>query len=251
MRTIFRSVCLFIQTTTFLHYFISSTTTPSSELSQYKIISEKRAYSRYRTILQRQVQFPPSSIDGSDVETESIENSRKIVDFDLVDQRGIGAVIIFAYDTNTKTATLIREYNPGCHSMLYGPAAGLVEEKHVSDEDNEENASSRDNCEESFWRKAAEWELEEECHLQGGIWHDLGEKTAMDKYVVTKVKPYLVLNPIRVNNPRALDNEEEIEIVSGITIDRVWDMVRNGEMNLVGGWACMLALQKLEELDLL
>ena len=56
----------------------------------------------------------------------------------VVDQKGAGAVIIFAWDSNTKTAVIIKEYNPGCNKILSGLAAGIVEtdvEKHGADFD--------------------------------------------------------------------------------------------------------------------
>ena len=213
--------------------------------SDYTILSETKAYSRYRTILQRKVQFPLSNANSN--ETHRIPG--KVVDFDIVDQSGLGAVIILAYNSQTKTVRLLREYNPGCHKVLYGPAAGLVEAKHSQDHVSCLKEGIED--EEKNWRKAAEWELEEECHLEGGTWYELGEKTSMDKYVVTKIKPFLVVDATHVENPKPLDFEEEIDIVDGITIEQVWEIIRNGEMNLVGGWASMLAIRKLEELGLL
>jgi hypothetical protein len=70
----------------------------------------------------------------------------------------------------------------------------------------------------------------------------------MDKYVVTEITPYLVVDPHHVPNPRPLDDEEEIEIVSGVTPDQIMQMIREGDMNLVGGWGALLAMQKLKEL---
>ena len=45
-----------------------------------------------------------------------------------------------------------------------------------------------------------------------------------------------------------LDEEEDIEIVSGVTVDEIMEYIASGEMNLVGGWGCMLAIQKLREM---
>jgi len=121
--------------------------------------------------------------------------------------------------------------------MLYGLAAGIVEtdpNKHNSDFD-----------------LAARHELEEECHLIGGSWYRLvheGVAIPMDKYVVTQIVAYLVINAEKTNNPRPLDAEEDIEIIEGISIDEIITMIRGGKMNLVGGWACMLAIEKLREL---
>lgn len=183
----------------------------------YKVMSEETVYSRWRSVIQRKVHMP----------------NGKIVDFDIIDQKGSGAVLIFAWNSQTKTATLLREYNPAPCRILYGPAAGLIEStKHDSDP-----------------LIAAQWELEEECHLRGGKWYQLNKKTVpMDKYVITEIQAYLVIDAEEVDNPRMCDDEEHIEIIKGVTVDKIWNLIVNGQMNLVGGWGCMMALEKLREL---
>lgn len=193
---------------------------PDEDDSSFQILDEKVAYSRWRTIVQRKVKM----------------RNGKVVDFDLVGVKtGESAVLVFAFDTKTKTATLVREYMPASHKVLWGIAAGLVENKHDQDE-----------------YLAAQHELEEECHLTGGEWIPLSNAaTAMDKYALTKIHAYLVLDPKPASNPKPLDEEEDIEIVSGVTIEEIMQYIANGEMNLVGGWGCMLAISKLRELNLI
>ena len=151
--------------------------------------------------------------------------------------QGAGAVLIFAWDSKTKTAVIIKEYNPGCHKILAGLAAGIVEtdvHKHGSNFDI-----------------AARHELEEECHLGGGTWYKLideGVSVPMDKYFVTEIVAYLVVDPVRINNPKPLDDEEDIEIIEGVSVESILRMIRGGEMNLVGGWGCLLAIEKLREI---
>lgn len=70
----------------------------------------------------------------------------------------------------------------------------------------------------------------------------------MDKYVVTEITPYLVIDPKHVRDPRPLDDEEDIEIVTGITKEEIIQMIQEGDFNLVGGWGALLALEKLREL---
>lgn len=70
----------------------------------------------------------------------------------------------------------------------------------------------------------------------------------MDKYVVTEITPYLVIDPHHVQNPRPLDDEEDIEVISGVTAGEIMQMIREGDMNLVGGFGALLALQKLRDL---
>ena len=118
---------------------------------------------------------------------------------------------------------------------MSGLAAGIVEiDKHGADYD-----------------LAARHELEEECHLSGGKWFRLlneNASIAMDKYVVTEIVAYLVVDAEKVENPRPLDDEEEIEIVEGVTVDEIIEMIRSGEMNCIGGFASLLAIEKLRSL---
>ena len=53
-----------------------------------------------------------------------------------------------------------------------------------------------------------------------------------------------------MENPKALDEEEEIEIVPGLPIQEVKSLISKGELNAIGALGCMLAIQKLQELGL-
>ena len=77
---------------------------------------------------------------------------------------------------------------------------------------------------------------------------DLPYIVPMDKYVVTEITPYLVIDPQHVPDPRPLDDEEDIEIVTGVSVEEIVRMIREGDFNLVGGWGALLALEKLREL---
>mmetsp|Transcript_27356 Transcript_27356/g.62802 ORF Transcript_27356/g.62802 Transcript_27356/m.62802 type:complete len:180 (-) Transcript_27356:51-590(-) len=159
----------------------------------------------------------------------------------VVDQKGKGAVVVFAWDTRTKTATLIKEYNPGCMRIITGVAAGIIE--------------SGDKHDGGDPMVAGRFELEEECHLRNGRWYSLLEDDTTvphDKYSVTEFSAYLVLDADTIDSAsedvRALDDEEDIEIIHGVSVPKILEMIRKGEMNLVGGWTCLLALEKLREL---
>eukprot|EP00557_Chaetoceros_sp_GSL56_P013784 CAMPEP_0176482878 /NCGR_PEP_ID=MMETSP0200_2-20121128/3617_1 /TAXON_ID=947934 /ORGANISM="Chaetoceros sp., Strain GSL56" /LENGTH=207 /DNA_ID=CAMNT_0017879237 /DNA_START=79 /DNA_END=699 /DNA_ORIENTATION=+ len=187
----------------------------SSSTNGYTIVSDKVVYSRWRSIISRKVITPKG----------------QQIDYDVVDQKGSGASIVFAWNSKTKTATIVKEYNPGCDKILYGLAAGVVEtDKHGSDFD-----------------LAARHELEEECHLSGGTWYRLlkeDKSIAMDKYVMTKIVAYLVVDANEVSKPRPLDDEEEIEIIEGVTVEEILEIIRRGEMNCIGGFASLLAFEK-------
>lgn len=183
-----------------------------------EILGEEFAYKRWRTILERSIRMP----DG------------KVLDFDLVGMAGgSSAVVVFAWDTSTKTATLVREYHPGPHCFLFGAAAGIVEhDKHDGDAE-----------------LAAQHELEEECHLSGGTWYLLTpQPLAMDKYATTKIRAFLVMDAKHVPDPRPQDHEEDIEIIRNVTVEEIMNMIRRGEVNVVGCWACLMAIKKLREL---
>jgi hypothetical protein len=201
----------------------SQPTTNTSQTSTtivdgYELCNETTVYSHWRTVYQRIVRMPKNG---------------KMVTYDVVGQKGKGAAIVFSWNTSSRTATMLREYNPGPHRILYGLAAGLIEEdKHGS------NAIV-----------AAEQELEEELQVAGGIWYPLLDcPLAMDKYATTMVYAYLVLDAKEVMHPRPLDEEEDIEIIKNITIPEIMNIIRRGDMNVVGSWAALLAIEKLREL---
>lgn len=171
--------------------------------------------------------------------------SALVVDYEIVAQRGSDrAVLVFVWNTRTQTATLVREYMPALHQRVLGLAAGMVEEKH------QDGNGPRD-----AQRTAAEQELEEECRRKGGTWYRLTEEdSTMDKYCSTKLGVYLVIDPIPVSQEEALPRdatEEGMEVVTGITIPELLDLIYNGKLTVVGGWASLLAITKLRAMDLL
>lgn len=129
---------------------------------------------------------------------------------------------------------------PGAHAVKAGLAAGLVEEKH--------NGVQEEESADDVMLTAAKFELEEECHLVGGTWLRLTDDTIMDKYATTVVSVYLVLDPQKAVNPRPLDAEEDIVICPNVKVSEILEMIAKGEMNVVGGWASLIAIEKLREL---
>ena len=215
----------------------------------FEIIGESVVYSRWRTVIQRKVRMKSKRPRGADKEgstsKENKDGDSKIIDFDIIAQKdGIDAVIIFAYNTTSKTATVIREYMPACNRMMYGLAAGMLESSSKHSGDNPSLI-------------AAKMELEEECHLIGGEWMQLttttssgGGGTYMDKYSSTKVHAFLVIDAIPTDNPRPLDDEEYIEIIPSVSIEKIIELIRDNQFTITGGWACLVAINKLRELGL-
>ena len=133
---------------------------------------------------------------------------------------------------------------PGSNSMKAGLAAGLVESKHSTAVENDGEGGPGDDPK----LTAAKHELEEECQLVGGEWIKLTGDTLLDKYSTTQATVYLNLNASITNNPKPLDAEEDITVMPNVTIAEILGMIVKGEMNCVGGWASLIAIERLREL---
>jgi hypothetical protein len=226
-------------------------TTPAASIEMnkesndsYEIVSDEVLHDHWRRLIRRSVRLPGKS---------------KVVDFEIVAQKGTDqAVLVFCWNTASKRATLIREYMPSTHCRMMGLAAGMVEDdKHGnggggSDETTGDAESGIvQDYEDDMRLTAAKHELEEECRLVGGKWIRLTERgVVMDKYSTTRLSVYLVLDPepVHADDAKPRDLEEDIQVVPGVSIDEIRDMIVTGRMTVVGGWASLLALQKLREL---
>ena len=108
----------------------------------YQILKDEVHYSGWRKVVRRSVTIN--------------DHPHKRIDFDVFDQAQTsgGAVIVFAWNSTSKTATIIREYMPGPHRVLSGLAAGIVEDGKHANELGEEISLV-----------AAKFELEEEWYV--------------------------------------------------------------------------------------
>ena len=114
----------------------------------YTIKDEEIRYSGWRQVLRRRVSAP--------------HLGDKHIDFDVIDQAGSGAVVIFAWNSTSQTATIIREYMPGPHRVLSGLAAGIIEDdKHGEDDKHSVEVDDRESLE----LVTARCELEEEWYV--------------------------------------------------------------------------------------
>jgi hypothetical protein len=197
----------------------------------FRILSETVLHDNWRRLVSRKVKLP----------------NEKIADFEIVSQgdRGRGvtdqAVLVFVWNSQTKTATMIKEYMPSPHKLVAGMAAGMVEDKHENEDELGIDAVYT----------AAVHELEEECRLHGGTWHRLCQPCYMDKYCTTQLSVYLVIDPIPVDEaackPRD-ETEQGMEIIHGVTVTQLEEVIETGGMTVVGGWAAGLAIRKLQSL---
>lgn len=98
-------------------------------------------------------------------------------------------------------------------------------------------------------------QLEEEAHLIGGTWHalcdDADTTVNADKYSSNEFYCWLVVDPHVTPTPRALDDEEFIDIERGITIQRAMSMLNRGELSMVSSFVLLMGARKLSQLGLL
>lgn len=204
----------------------------------FEIIEKKVGYSRYLTIVEQKVRYP----DG------------RIVDFDVV-SKGKTAdiqpyfVCVFPFFTKTRTTTLIKEYCWGVNSMQYCLPTGAYEsKKHAS------------------LLEAAKQELAEEAHLKGGEWIPLfddktvgqigrdGQTTPIGlvevKWCRTRFFPFLVIDPVKDDNPPELDAEEKIDIIADVSLERLHQLLSRGDLLPHSSTTSYIALSRLNLIQL-
>eukprot|EP00904_Undaria_pinnatifida_P011178 jgi/Undpi1/7190/HiC_scaffold_22.g09664.m1 len=147
------------------------------------------------------------------------------------------SVVVLVWHTDSNTLTLIKEFAPGREEVSYGVVAGMYERnKHDSP------------------LQAAKYELEEEAHLLGGTWHalcdDADTTVNADKYSNNEFYCWLVVDPHVTATPRALDDEESIEIQRGITMKQATRMLTGGKLSIVSSFTLLMGARKLRELGL-
>lgn len=210
----------------------------------FALLSDTVLYDKWRRLISRKVRFPSGLVADFEIVSQSSGHHGD-------DSQGgtDQAVLVFVWNTSTKTATLISEYMPSTHCKMHGLAAGVVEaDKHNNSNNN--NSSS----EESMQLAAAKCELEEECRLTGGQWIQLTKTPVVtDKYCTTAMTAFLVLDPVPIGNNQKLPQrdvtEEGMTILENVSIaDLRRKMTETAEMTIVGTWATLLALDKLREM---
>lgn len=72
-----------------------------------------------------------------------------------------------------------------------------------------------------------------------------------DKYSTNEFYCWLVVDPEIAPNPRALDDEEFIEIVRGVSIQSAMSMLTRGQMSVVSGFVFLLGARKLRQLGMI
>lgn len=193
----------------------------------YKTISEEMVYSRYARVYSRKIQFPTGEQYSFDIWGRVWKND------------SFSVVTIIPFDKKTQTFTLIREYNPAHSTHVYGFPQGMVElgSKHT----NLQHAASK--------------ELEEEAHLKCRSWINLLDEHSggvpQDKYQRENVFIYLCSDAVHMDHADGVDEEEEIEIIKGVTVSQVFQLSHAGVLQSNNIAAGLLAVDKLRQMRLL
>ncbi|KAI9478484.1 MAG: hypothetical protein EXX96DRAFT_249554 [Benjaminiella poitrasii] len=189
-----------------------------------KIVSEKILHKRYVTVWNRTTQFD----DG------------RVIDWDIVghDTSYPTFVIVFIFNTTTKTTTLIKEYAQGSNEIKYTcPAGAYDRKKHKS------------------ILEAARHEMSEEAHLKDGEWINLLPEGYTEdgiselKWSKNRFIPFLCLNPVKDDSPMERDAEECIEIVENVSIESLKQSITRAEMMLTAVQTTWMALEYLKSHD--
>lgn len=185
------------------------------------ILSDEIVFRGYGDIVRRTVRLPNHQLSVSDLWIAKHTS-----------------VVIFVWDSQSSTTTLIREYHPGPNKFLYGTVAGMYEyHKHDS----------------TF--TAAKAELAEEAQMETDQWvpllDSLETEMPYDKYSNHKFVPFLAIDCRRISSPRPMDHDEYITVERNVSMSRVLALMGAGAMNVVSTYTTLLAMQKLRAMHLL
>ncbi|KAI8098836.1 uncharacterized protein BX664DRAFT_344970 [Halteromyces radiatus] len=197
----------------------------NTEGTAAKILVETISHKRFITVWNRQTQFK----DGRIIEWDVVGHHTPYPTF----------VVVFTFNTKTKTTSILKEYAQGTNEIKYTCVAGSVDRrKHQSP------------------LESAQHELSEEARLTGGEWICLlpeGQKDGISelKWGRNRFVPYLCIDPQQDNEPRQRDEEECIQVVNNVEIDDLKRFITKGEMMLPSVQTSWMALEYLSNLGLL
>lgn len=196
---------------------------------EYHVISDSVVFDNYARVYSRQIQFP---------------NGRHFI-FDVWGRAWRGdsfaVVTVVPFDRGTRTFTLLREYNIAHSRYVYTFPQGMFERsKHQS----VENGAAK--------------ELEEEAHLRCHEWSNLlgddkGQGAPQDKYQRETVHYFLCTSATHIDAADAAhrDEEEDIEIVPGVTPAQLKDLIKAGALQSNNIAAALMGIDRLRQLRFL
>lgn len=145
------------------------------------------------------------------------------------------SVFVFPYDSRTRTCSVIRQYCPGTGRRETSLPGGRWDG----------SSSARGGAD---LLEAARTELRAEAGLDGGTWVALcPDGIPQDANSKNRVHPFLVIDS-QMNMP--LGGKDGVEVEHGVRLDEVMRRVYAGEMLGPAAMASMMALDKLNQLNL-
>lgn len=193
----------------------------------FKVLSDDVVYDRYARVYAREIRFPNGKQFSFDIWGRVWKND------------SFSVVTVVPFDRATGTFTLVREYNIAHARFVYSFPQGCVERsKHRTNQ------------------AAAAAELEEEAQLRCDNWINLlegdeGVGAPQDKYQRESVFYYLCTDASHVDDPAALDPEENIQIVHGVSSTQLRELVAAGALQSNNIAAAVMGMDKLRQLRLL
>lgn len=191
---------------------------------EYSVLSDEIVYRGYARVYSRIVRFPNNKQFAFDVWGRVWKND------------SFSVVTVVPFDRETRTFTLIREYNIAHAKFVYAWPQGQVE------------TSRHDGA-----QQAAAAELEEEAQLKCQEWSDLlgkeaGSGSPQDKYQREVVHYYLCTDALHVDNAAERDLEEDMDVIHGVTATQVRELVAAGLMQSNNIAAGLMAIDRLRRL---
>ncbi|KAI8334750.1 hypothetical protein BC941DRAFT_462242 [Chlamydoabsidia padenii] len=190
-----------------------------------KVLVETISHKRFITVWNRQTQFS----DGRIIEWDVVGHHTPYPTF----------VVVFTYNTESKTTCILKEYAQGTNEIKYTCVSGSVDRrKHQSP------------------LESAQHELSEEARLTGGEWISLLPEDQPDgiselKWGRNRFVPYLCINPHQDDQPRQRDEEECIQVVDKVDIKHLKSFITKGEMMLPSVQTSWMALEYLSNQGML
>ncbi|CAN8075838.1 unnamed protein product [Agarophyton chilense] len=193
----------------------------------FQLVSDSVVYDRYARVYSREVKFPDGKQFAFDVWGRVWKND------------SFAVVTVVPFDRRTNTFTLIREYNIAHARYVYSFPQGQMERaKHKS------------------VHMGAAAELEEEAQLECNEWVNLlegdeGRGAPQDKYQRETVHYFLCTAAHHVEDAADVDEEENIEVVHGVTSSQLRELAAAGALQSNNIAAALMGIDKLRRLRLL
>ncbi|KAI9012026.1 hypothetical protein CLU79DRAFT_709533, partial [Phycomyces nitens] len=168
-------------------------------------------------------------------------NDGRVIDWDVVGHNTPYPtfVTVFTFDTATKTTCILKEYSQGTNEIKYTCVAGSYDmKKHKSP------------------LQSAQHELSEEARLTGGQWISLLPENQPDgiselKWGKNRFVPYLCLDPKVDPSPLSRDAEECIQVLPQVPIKDIKSFIMRGELMLPSVQTAWMALEYLDQHNML